>query len=163
MDTIKTNLKYLMDHGRTIKFLDRTFNIKKDFTLDLFEFILQHYRSDNVFQFEITADIVHPDIIKYVNDRVPKNLFRFEIGIQTVNKESNLAVSRKQNFDKTASVIKQLEGKIEMHLDLIVGLPLEYMEDLKYSFEETFKLFPPELQLGFLKFLKGTPVREKYA
>lgn len=163
MDTIKTNLKYLMDHGRTIKFLDRTFNIKKDFTLDLFEFILQNYRTENVFQFEITADIVHPDIIKYVNDRVPKNLFRFEIGIQTVNKESNLAVSRKQNFDKTASVIKQLEDKIEMHLDLIVGLPLEYLDDLKYSFEETFKLYPPELQLGFLKFLKGTPVREKYA
>jgi anaerobic magnesium-protoporphyrin IX monomethyl ester cyclase len=162
MDTIKSNLRYLMDHGRTIKFLDRTFNIKKDFTLELFEFILQNYRTQNVFQFEITADIVHPDIIKYVNEKVPKNLFRFEIGIQTVNKESNLAVSRKQNFDKTASVIKQLEEKIEMHLDLIVGLPLEYIDDLKYSFEETFKLYPPELQLGFLKFLKGTPVREKY-
>ncbi|RYD98713.1 MAG: B12-binding domain-containing radical SAM protein [Sphingobacteriales bacterium] len=163
MDTIKTNLKYLMDHGRTIKFLDRTFNIKKDFTIDLFGFILEHYRKENVFQFEITADIVHPDIIKFVNEKVPKNLFRFEIGIQTVNKESNLAVSRKQNFDKTASVIKQLDDKIEMHLDLIVGLPLEYLDDLKYSFEETFKLHPPELQLGFLKFLKGTPVREKYA
>lgn len=163
MDTIRNNLKYLMDHGRTIKFLDRTFNIKKDFTISLFEFILEHHRPENVFQFEITADIVHPDIIAFVNEKVPKNLFRFEIGIQTVNKESNLAVSRKQNFDKTAGVIKQLEDKIEMHLDLIVGLPLEYLDDLKYSFEQTFKLFPPELQLGFLKFLKGTPVREKYA
>lgn len=162
MDTIKSNLKYLMDHGRTIKFLDRTFNIKKDFTIGLFEFILSHHRPENIFQFEITADIVHPDIIAFVNEKVPKDLFRFEIGIQTVNKESNLAVSRKQNFDKTASVIRQLEERIEMHLDLIVGLPLEYMEDLKYSFEQTFKLYPPELQLGFLKFLKGTPVREKY-
>lgn len=162
MQTIKDNLYYLMQYGRTIKFLDRTFNIKKDFTLDLFQFILDNHKPNNVFQFEITADIVHPDIIAYVNANVPKGLFRFEIGIQTVNKESNLAVSRKQNFDKTASVIKQLEERIEMHLDLIVGLPLEYIDDLKYSFEQTFKLYPPELQLGFLKFLKGTPVREKY-
>src|SRR5690606_20166605 len=55
-----------------------------------------------------------------------------------------------------------LDQRIEMHLDLIVGLPLEYLSDLKFSFESTFKLYPPELQLGFLKFLKGTPVREKY-
>lgn len=162
INTIKNNLLYLMQRGRTIKFLDRTFNIKKDFTLDLFDFILKNHRQENVFQFEITADIVHPDIIAFVQEKVPKNLFRFEIGIQTVNKESNLAVSRKQNFEKTSSVIKQLEEKIEMHLDLIVGLPLEYLDDLKYSFESTFKLYPPELQLGFLKFLKGTPVREKY-
>jgi len=161
-DTIKQNLKYLMEHGKTIKFLDRTFNIKKDFTLDMFDFILKNHRPGNVFQFEITADIIHPDIIQYIQDHIPKGLFRFEIGIQTVNKESNLAVSRKQNFTKTASIIEQLKDYVDMHLDLIVGLPLEYYEDLKYSFEETFKLFPPELQLGFLKFLKGTPLREKY-
>lgn len=162
MDTIKHNLLYLMQHGKTIKFLDRTFNVKKDFTLELFAFILEHHRQENVFQFEITADIVHPDIIAYINNNVPPGLFRFEIGIQTVNQESNRAVSRKQNFEKTSHVIKQLDQHIEMHLDLIVGLPLEYYEDLKFSFESTFKLFPPELQLGFLKFLKGTPVREKY-
>lgn len=162
MDTIKSNLLYLMQHGKTIKFLDRTFNIKKDFTLELFQFILEHHRPENVFQFEITADIVHPDIIKFIQERVPKGLFRFEIGIQTVNKASNLAVSRKQNFEKTSSVVLQLRDKVEMHLDLIVGLPLEYFNDLKYSFESTFKLYPPELQLGFLKFLKGTPVRDKY-
>lgn len=162
MQTIKDNLLYLMKHGKTIKFLDRTFNIKKDFTIELFQFILDHHRPENVFQFEITADIVHPDIIAFINEKVPKGLFRFEIGIQTVNQESNREVSRKQNFEKTSSIIKQLEDRIEMHLDLIVGLPLEYFEDLKFSFESTFKLFPPELQLGFLKFLKGTPVREKY-
>ena len=162
IETIKQQLLYLMQHGRTIKFLDRTFNIKKDFTIDMFKFILEHHQPHHVFQFEITADIVHPDIIAFINDQVPKGLFRFEIGIQTVNKESNLAVSRKQNFAKTADIINQLKNKIEMHLDLIVGLPLDYWEDTKYSFEEVFKLFPPELQLGFLKFLKGTPVREKY-
>ena len=162
MDTIKTNLLYLMEHGKTIKFLDRTFNIKRDFTIELFQFILDNHRPGNVFQFEITADIVHPDIIKFINEKVPPGLFRFEIGIQTVNQESNREVSRKQNFEKTSNVIHQLRDRIEMHLDLIVGLPLEYISDLKFSFESTFKLYPPELQLGFLKFLKGTPVREKY-
>ena len=160
--TIKATLLYMMQQGRVIKFLDRTFNIKRDFTIDIFKFILENYRPENVFQFEITADILHPDIIKFIHENVPVGLFRFEIGIQTVNQKANLEVSRKQNFDKTKSIIIQLQDKVEMHLDLIVGLPLDYWADIKYSIEEVFKLFAPELQLGFLKFLKGTPVREKY-
>lgn len=160
-ENIKANLLYLMQHGRVIKFLDRTFNIKRDFTIDIFTFILEHHLPKNVFQFEITADILHPDIIKFINEKVPEGLFRFEIGIQTVNQKANLEVSRKQNFEKTKNIIKCLEDKVEMHLDLIVGLPLDYWEDIKYSFEEVFKLFAPELQLGFLKFLKGTPMRDK--
>jgi anaerobic magnesium-protoporphyrin IX monomethyl ester cyclase len=160
-DSIKATLLYMMQHGKVVKFLDRTFNIKKDFTIDIFKFILENYRPDNVFQFEITADILHPDIIKFIHEHVPDNLFRFEIGIQTVNQKANLEVSRKQSFEKTTSIIKQLDYKVEMHLDLIVGMALDYWEDIKYSIEEVFKLFAPEMQLGFLKFLKGTPVRHK--
>lgn len=159
---IKNTLLHLMEHGKVIKFLDRTFNMKRDFTLDIFQFILDNYKPGNVFQFEITADILHPDIIKFINEKVPKDLFRFEIGIQTVNQKANLEVSRKQNFEKTKSIIKQVENKVELHLDLIVGMALDYFEDIKYSFEEVFKLYAPELQLGFLKFLKGTPVRDKH-
>ncbi len=160
-DSLKKTLLYMMEHGKTVKFLDRTFNMKRDFTLDIFQFILDNYRPGNVFQFEITADILHPDIIKFVNEKVPKNLFRFEIGIQTVNQKANLEVSRKQSFEKTKSIIRQVEDKVELHLDLIVGMALDYFEDIQYSFEEVFKLHAPELQLGFLKFLKGTPVRYK--
>jgi anaerobic magnesium-protoporphyrin IX monomethyl ester cyclase len=160
---IKDTLLYLMQHGRVIKFLDRTFNIKKDFTIDIFKFILANHKPENVFQFEITADIVHKDIIAFIDEFVPPGLFRFEIGIQTVNQKANLEVSRKQSFEKTKGVIHQLKNKIEMHLDLIVGLPLDEFDDIKYSIEETFKLYPPELQLGFLKFLKGTPMRHKVA
>lgn len=163
IEDLKKNLLFLMQHGKVIKFLDRTFNVKKDFTIDIFQFILQHHQPGNIFQFEITADIVHPEIIQFIAENVPAGLFRFEIGIQTVNQKANLEVSRKQNFEKTKSVILQLADKIEMHLDLIVGLPLDYWDDIKYSFEEVFKIFPEELQLGFLKFLKGTPVRQKYA
>jgi anaerobic magnesium-protoporphyrin IX monomethyl ester cyclase len=161
MANIKANLLYMMQHGKVIKFLDRTFNVKKDFTIEIFQFILDNHRPENVFQFEITADILHPEIIQFIHDKVPNDLFRFEIGIQTVNQKANLEVSRKQNFEKTKKIIKILDYKIEMHLDLIVGMALDYFEDIKYSFEEVFKLFAPELQLGFLKFLKGTPVRYK--
>ncbi|TAG57272.1 MAG: radical SAM protein [Cytophagales bacterium] len=161
MDDIKSNLLYLMQHGRVIKFLDRTFNIKKVFTIEIFDFIVKNHKPQNVFQFEITADILHPDIIQYIHDFVPHGLFRFEIGIQTVNQKANLEVQRKQSFDKTKNIIKTLDYKVEMHLDLIVGMALDYWEDIKYSFEEVFKLYAPELQLGFLKFLKGTPVRHK--
>jgi anaerobic magnesium-protoporphyrin IX monomethyl ester cyclase len=162
MESIKRTLLYMMQNGKVVKFLDRTFNIKKDFTLEIFQFILENYREGNVFQFEITADILHPDIIKYVNEKVPKDLFRFEIGIQSVNQKANLAVSRKQNFEKTTSIINAVRDKVELHLDLIVGLPHDYFDDIKHGIEEVFKLHPPEFQLGFLKFLKGTPVREKY-
>jgi anaerobic magnesium-protoporphyrin IX monomethyl ester cyclase len=162
LSSIHSTLLHLMEHGRVIKFLDRTFNIKKDFTLGIFSFILEHHRPGNVFQFEITADILPPDIIKFVRENVPEGLFRFEIGIQTINREANLAVSRKQDFSKTRQIILQLKDHVEMHLDLIVGLPLEGFSEIRRSFEEVFSLHPPELQLGFLKFLKGTPVREKY-
>jgi radical SAM superfamily enzyme YgiQ (UPF0313 family) len=160
--TIHQNLLYMMEHGKVIKFLDRTFNMKKEFTLEVFDFILKNHKPGNVFQFEITADILHPDIIQFINEKAPKNLFRFEIGIQTVNQKANLEVQRKQNFEKTKSIIKAVENKVELHLDLIVGLALDYYDDVKHSFEEVFKLFAPELQLGFLKFLKGTPLKEKH-
>jgi anaerobic magnesium-protoporphyrin IX monomethyl ester cyclase len=103
-DAIKANLLYLMKHARVIKFLDRTFNVKKDFTIDIFKFILENHQPGNVFQFEITADIIHPDIVDFIRKNVPKGLFRFEIGIQTVNQKANLEVQRKQNFNKTAEI-----------------------------------------------------------
>jgi anaerobic magnesium-protoporphyrin IX monomethyl ester cyclase len=158
---IKRTLSFLMDHGRNIKFLDRTFNVKRDFTLDIFRFILKNHRPGNLFQFEITADILHPDIARFILEEVPAGLFRFEIGIQSVQEAANRAVGRKQNFDKIATVVKQLQHKVDMHLDLIVGLPYDGWEEQRNNFETVFKLYPPELQLGFLKFLKGTPMLDK--
>jgi anaerobic magnesium-protoporphyrin IX monomethyl ester cyclase len=160
---IRATLLHLMTHGKTIKFLDRTFNIKKDFTIAIFRFILENHCPGNVFQFEITADILHPDIIRFIRDNVPPGLFRFEIGIQSVNTAANLSVKRKQNFEKTKQIIQQLADKVEMHLDLIVGLPLDRFDDIRHSFSEVFRLHPPELQLGFLKFLKGTPMRTEHS
>jgi anaerobic magnesium-protoporphyrin IX monomethyl ester cyclase len=160
-DTIEATLLFLMKNGRTIKFLDRTFNMKRDFTLRIFRFILDNHSPGNVFQFEITADILHPDIIAFIRQHVPRGLFRFEIGIQTVNQAANLAVKRRQDFAKTRAIIEQVRDKVELHLDLIVGLPHDTMQEIRRSFTEVFMLHPPELQLGFLKFLKGTPMRDE--
>lgn len=157
---IQSNLDYLLRHGRVIKFLDRTFNLKKEVTLRMFQYLVDHAGPHHVFQFEITADILHPDIIQFIREKVPRGLFRFEIGIQSVNEKANLAVSRRQQFEKTRQVILQVRDYVELHLDLIIGLPHDYRDDIKRSFEEVFRLFAPELQLGFLKFLKGTPVRK---
>lgn len=162
MQTIEANLLYLMENGRVIKFLDRTFNTHPAFAISIFQFILNHYKPGNIFQFEIKADILQEDFIAFIRLHVPKGVFRFEIGIQTLNPKSNHEVKRKQNFENIKTFIAATAGKVETHLDLIVGLPHDYASDIKYSFEEVFKLFAPELQLGFLKFLKGTPIRENY-
>lgn len=161
-ERIEANLLFLMQHGRTVKFLDRTFNIKRDFSLRVFNFIKTHHKPGQVFQFEITADILHPDLIQWVQTELPKGLFRFEIGIQTVNREANLSVSRKQQFEKTTAVIQAVRDYVELHLDLIVGLPLDTRPDVIHSINSVLALEPPELQLGFLKFLKGTPLRDKF-
>jgi radical SAM superfamily enzyme YgiQ (UPF0313 family) len=162
LETVQANLIYLTEHGRVIKFLDRTFNTHPAFAISIFQFILNHYKPGNIFQFEIKADILQKDIIAFIRMQVPKGIFRFEIGIQTLTAKSNRNVKRKQNFENIKTFIGQISDKIEIHLDLIAGLPHDYPEDIKYSFEEVFKLFAPELQLGFLKFLKGTPIRKNY-
>jgi len=162
MDYIHGSLRYLMENGRTIKFLDRTFNANQKFAISIFQFILDNRRPSNVFQFEIKADIAQNELIEFVCNKVPKGVFRFEIGIQTLNDRANDAVHRRQNFENIKSFVRRVSERVEVHLDLIVGLPYDYYDDIKYTFEEVFKLFAPELQLGFLKFLKGTPIRKDY-
>lgn len=160
--TVQSNLLYLMQRGKTIKFLDRTFNTNPAYAISIFRFILEHHRPQNIFQFEVKADILQWDLIEFVQTQVPKGIFRFEIGIQTLNEQSNQEVNRKLDFANIKKFVERVSGKIEIHLDLIVGLPNDYWDDIKFSFEEVFKLYAPELQLGFLKFLKGTPLRQNY-
>lgn len=153
-------LKFLILHGKTIKFLDRTFNLKKEFTLKIFDFIVKYHKPHQTFQFEITSDILHPDIISYIRTQIPPGLLRFEIGIQSIHASTNKAVARIQNFEKTKSVISQIQGYVTLHLDLIAGLPYEQFQDITKGIDEVMALFPDELQLGILKFLKGTPLRD---
>ncbi|TKD70501.1 B12-binding domain-containing radical SAM protein [Pseudalkalibacillus hwajinpoensis] len=161
-ERMKEELRYLMDNGaKTIKFVDRTFNIRRNYAIDMFQFLIDEHRPGCVFQFEITADIMRPEVLEFLNREAPTGLFRFEIGIQSTNDETNELVMRKQNFEKLARTVTMVKegGKIDQHLDLIAGLPEEDYNSFRKTFNDVFSFRPEELQLGFLKMLRGTGVR----
>ena len=161
-EKIKDDIRYLMKNGaKTIKFVDRTFNISRSYAMEMFQFLIDEHLPGTVFQFEITADIMRPEVIQFLNDNAPKGLFRFEIGVQSTNDAVNELVKRKQNFAKlTRTVTMVKEGrKVDQHLDLIAGLPDENYQSFRNTFNDVFQLHPEELQLGFLKLLRGTGLR----
>lgn len=167
-DKIKEDIRYLMANGaKTIKFVDRTFNISRSYAMEMFQFLIDEHRPGVVFQFEITADIMRPEVIQFLNANAPAGLFRFEIGVQSTNDLTNELVKRKQNFEKlkrTVTLVKE-GSKIDQHLDLIAGLPEEDYGSFRQTFNDVFAMRPEELQLGFLKLLRGTGLRleaEKY-
>ncbi|WP_042471332.1 B12-binding domain-containing radical SAM protein [Bacillus ndiopicus] len=161
-EKIKEDIRFLMDNGaKTIKFVDRTFNISRSYAMEMFQFLIDEHKPGVVFQFEITADIMRPEVIQFLNDNAPKGLFRFEIGVQSTNDLTNELVKRRQNFEKlkrTVTMVKE-GGKIDQHLDLIAGLPEEDYDSFRDTFNDVFAMRPEELQLGFLKLLRGTGLR----
>jgi anaerobic magnesium-protoporphyrin IX monomethyl ester cyclase len=165
-EKIKDDIRYLMANGaNTIKFVDRTFNISRSYAMEMFRFLIDEHLPGTVFQFEITADIMRPEVIAFLNEEAPAGLFRFEIGVQSTNDYTNELVMRKQNFDKlkrTVTMVKE-GGKIDQHLDLIAGLPEEDYHSFKKTFNDVFAMRPEELQLGFLKMLRGTGLRLRAA
>lgn len=157
------NLKYLIDNGaKLIKFLDRTFNLNKEHTLTIFNFLIENYRPKLSCQFEIYADLLKDEMIDYLNENLPTDFFRFEIGIQSTYEPTNIAVKRKQDFPLLAANVKKLMdgGRIDLHLDLIAGLPYETLDRFIKSFNDVFELKAKEVQLGFLKMLRGTSLRK---
>jgi radical SAM superfamily enzyme YgiQ (UPF0313 family) len=163
----KADLKYLIDNGaKLIKFVDRTFNIKRDYAMDIFRFLIENHNGC-VFQFEITADIMRPEVLDFLSEHAPPGIFRFEIGVQSTNDLTNERIMRRQNFAKLSRSVTKIResGKIAQHLDLIAGLPEENYDSFRKTFNDVFALRPEELQLGFLKLLRGTGLRrdaEKY-
>ncbi|AQQ53876.1 B12-binding domain-containing radical SAM protein [Planococcus lenghuensis] len=161
-ERIKEDIRYLMNNGaKIIKFVDRTFNISRSYAMEMFQFLIDEHRPGVVFQFEITADIMRPEVIQFLNDNAPAGLFRFEIGVQSTNDLTNELVKRRQNFEKlkrTVTMVKE-GGKIDQHLDLIAGLPEEDYDSFRTTFNDVFAMRPEELQLGFLKLLRGTGLR----
>lgn len=162
IERTKADLLYLIDSGaKLIKFVDRTFNIKRDYALEMFKFLIENHRGC-VFQFEITADIMRPEVLDYLAEHAPPGIFRFEIGVQSTNDPTNLAVQRRQNWSKLVRTVTKVKEsqKIDQHLDLIAGLPLENYDTFRGTFNDVFALRPEELQLGFLKMLRGTGLRQ---
>ncbi|WP_160720360.1 B12-binding domain-containing radical SAM protein [Bacillus sp. USDA818B3_A] len=161
-EKIKADILYLMENGaKTIKFVDRTFNISRSYAMEIFRFLIDEHLPGTVFQFEITADIMRPEVIEFLNQEAPPGLFRFEIGVQSTNDFTNELVRRKQNFAKLTRTVTLVKdgGKIDQHLDLIAGLPEEDYSSFRKTFNDVFEMRPEELQLGFLKMLRGTGVR----
>ncbi|MDR2916279.1 MAG: B12-binding domain-containing radical SAM protein [Tannerella sp.] len=156
------NLYYLINNDvRQIKFLDRTFNLNKNHTKAIFDFLIKKYKSGLSFQFEIYADLLNDESIDYLNEQLPPHYFRFEIGIQSTYEPTNKAVNRKQDFSLLSDNIRKIMsgGKIDLHLDLIAGLPYETFDRFRKSFNDVFALRAKEVQLGFLKMLRGTSMR----
>ncbi|WP_100330726.1 B12-binding domain-containing radical SAM protein [Bacillus xiapuensis] len=161
-ERIKDDIRYLMANGaKTIKFVDRTFNISRSYAMEMFQFLIDEHVPGTVFQFEITADIMRPEVIDFLNANAPAGLFRFEIGVQSTNETTNELVMRKQNWSKLTRTVTMVKdgGKIDQHLDLIAGLPEEDYYSFRQTFNDVFALRPEELQLGFLKMLRGTGLR----
>ena len=164
VEEIKEQILLLHAKGAKIfKFLDRTFNANKKNFINLIDFIIENHKPYNSFQFEITGDLLSPEIIDYINSKAPKNLFRFEIGIQSTNIKTNLSVGRIQNNEKLFNNIIKIQDAniIDLHLDLIAGLPYEDYSSFENTFNEVVKLKPKELQLGFLKLLYGTALKNE--
>ena len=164
IEEIKEQVLTLINKGgKVFKFLDRTFNAHKKNFISLIDFIILNHKPNNSFQFEITGDLLDDDIINYINMHAPKNLFRFEIGIQSTNINANKAVYRIQNNEKLFHNIRLIQDAkiIDLHLDLIAGLPYEDYDSFINTFNEVLSLRPKELQLGFLKLLKGTKLYEE--
>lgn len=165
IERVKADLLYLIEHGaKLIKFIDRTFNIKRDYALEIFQFLIDNHQGC-VFQFEITADIMRPEVLEFLNTHAPPGIFRFEIGIQSTNDATNELVKRKQNFEKLSRTVRMIKqgGKIDQHLDLIAGLPEENYQSFGKTFNDVFAMRAEELQLGFLKMLRGTGLRNQAA
>ena len=161
-DYLKKQLDIIChSEAKTIKFLDRSFNADSNHAIMILDYIFKNHRPGQQFQFEINADVFSIKILNYIKEHAPKGLLRFEVGIQSTYEPTNRAVKRIQNFDRLSQVVRQLmeDGKCDLHLDLIAGLPYESYERFQQSFDDVFAFRAKELQLGFLKMLRGTSLR----
>ena len=150
-----------------VKFVDRTFNCNHDHAMGIWRYILEHDNGVTNFHFEIEADLIREDELELLAQMRP-GLVQLEIGVQSTNPRTLEAVHRRTDFEKIARVSRRItEGhNIHQHLDLIAGLPYEHYESFRRSFDMVYGLSPQELQLGFLKVLKGSGMQadaEKYS
>ena len=167
IERVKNEILMLSKSGaRTIKFIDRTFNAKRERADEILSFIIQNYGRDIpagvCFHFEIDGGTLHESTLNIL-ENAPVGLFQLEIGLQSFNAETLRAVHRNPDTTKLENIIKRLAGNGNMHIhaDLIAGLPYENLNSFAQSFNRLYALKPHMLQLGFLKFLHGSELREK--
>ena len=163
IDRVKRDLKKLIDAKVSqIKFIDRTFNANKKFAKEIMKFLMENDNGYTTYHFEVTAHLLDDDMLEFLRD-CKEGLFQFEIGVQTTNQEALDAVGRRDDFERLSHVVKTIESyqNIHQHLDLIAGLPYEGYDSFEKSFNDVFALQIEQLQLGFLKMIKGTGMRAR--
>ncbi len=161
IDRVLDDLMYFINKKvRLVKFVDRTFNCNSKFAMAIWDFLIKQ-DTNTQFHFEISADILKPQEIELLS-KAPKGRFRFEVGVQTTNDEVLRKINRFVNFSDIKEKVLEIEAlrNIDQHLDLIAGLPGEDYESFKKSFNDMYEIKPEEIQLGFLKLLKGSSMRE---
>ncbi len=146
-----------------VKFVDRTFNCKKEHALPILRYILEQDNGVTNFHFEIAADLLDQDYFA-VMERLRPGAVQLEIGVQSTCEKTISEIHRKMDFAKVASIVRRISSwqNIHIHLDLIAGLPFEDLPRFQTSFNDVYALRPQQLQLGFLKVLKGSDM-ERYA
>lgn len=161
LDTVKKELAFFLEQRvPQVKFVDRTFNCKKSHAMAIWQFICDHDNGVTNFHFEIAADILDEEEIALLKTMRP-GLVQLEIGVQTANPDTIRAINRKMDLACVAQITETIRQShnIHQHLDLIAGLPLEDYESFGHSFDVVYKMKPSQLQLGFLKVLKGSPMQ----
>ncbi|MCY6484657.1 B12-binding domain-containing radical SAM protein [Clostridium aestuarii] len=156
---VKEELKFLIDKKVTlVKFVDRTFNCNEKFAMDIWKFLIEQ-DTETTFHFEISADILTNKEIELLS-KAPEGRFQFEVGVQTTNNEILRNINRYVNFENIKEKVIEVKKlkNIKQHLDLIAGLPGEDFKSFKKSFNDIYSMKPEEIQLGFLKLLKGSPM-----
>ena len=162
LERVKKDLQFLIDRKvKLIKFVDRTFNCSDEFAMGIWDYLMS-LDIETTFHFEISADILNDKQLKLLKC-APKGRFQFEVGVQTTNNEVLKNINRFVVFEDIKKQVIELNkyGNIKQHLDLIAGLPGEDFESFKKSFNDLYTIKPDEIQLGFLKILKGAPMKEE--
>lgn len=162
VERVKRELKFLIDQDvKLIKFVDRTFNCNSKFAMEIWRFLIEEGRN-TCFHFEISADILKHEEIELLA-KAKNGQFQFEVGVQTTNNEVLRNINRFVNFEDIKEKVIELESikNIKQHLDLIAGLPGEELSSFKKSFDDVYSIKPEEIQLGFLKLLKGSSMRDE--
>ncbi|MCM1040139.1 MAG: B12-binding domain-containing radical SAM protein [Ruminococcus sp.] len=160
---VKKELQFFLDnHVKQVKFIDRTFNCDQEHAKAIWQYLSKNDNGVTNFHFEIAADILSEEELDILADMRP-GLVQLEIGVQTVNSRTLREIRRVTDMDKLYRAVERIVsgGNIHVHLDLIAGLPFEDYESFRHSFNIVYGMRPHQLQLGFLKVLKGSYLHEK--
>lgn len=163
LELVKKELQFFLDHRvPQVKFVDRTFNCKHEHAMTIWKYILEHDNGVTNFHFEISADLLREEEMELMSQMRP-GLIQLEIGVQSTNPETIRAIHRHMDLRKLEHCVNRVHSfrNIHQHLDLIAGLPYEDYDTFHQSFNDVYRMKPDQLQLGFLKVLKGSLMQKE--